>query len=408
MKRTNMMNRISSQTTADLFFQFNWSGDGVQHTDAFAGHRVNFWRDMMPQRLVEALMGKRSGDLVGLSISLDELLGVTSTREVRTIDHRQFDSSRISKTSYQARLGRFYPKGILADVTGIFKANRDPFRCIAVANGHLGIAMGHPMAGKIIDLKVTVGSIRSKSEERGGTLRHWGEIIARGPGMQARWENQPTDFFSDHPFERKDELPDTGFYTRPRLVQHIDDTAADMVRQIYSRFLLNDMKILDLMSSWQSHLPETSGSHHVTGLGLNKEELQYNETLQDHLVHDLNANGLIPYDDDTFDLMLCSLSVEYLMNPFQIFNEAARILKPGGYLVISFSNRWFEPKSIKIWRELHEFERMGLVLEYFKHDHLFDDLHTYSVRGLSRPAHDKYYGKIPCSDPVYVVWGRSR
>lgn len=408
MERTNIMNRISTRTTADLFFQFNWSGNDVQHTDAFAGHRVNFWRDMMPQNLVEALMGKSSGDLVRLNLSVDELLGVTSTQEIRTVDHRQFDSSRIYKTPCQARLGRFYPKGILADVTGIFKANRDPFRCIDLASRHLGIAMGHPMAGKAIDLNVTVGSIRSKLEERGGTMRHWGEVIAQGPGMQARWENQPTDFFSDHPFERKDESPDTAFYTQPRLVQHIDDTAIDMVRQIYSRFLWNDMKILDLMSSWQSHLPETYRSHHVTGLGLNKEELQNNKALQDYLFHDLNANGQIPYDDDTFDLILCSLSVEYLINPFQIFNEAARILKPGGYLVISFSNRWFDPKAIKIWRELHEFERMGLVLEYFKHDYLFDDLHTYSVRGLSRPTHDKYYGKIPYADPIYVVWGRSK
>jgi FKBP-type peptidyl-prolyl cis-trans isomerase 2 len=408
MERRNNMNRINSQTTADLFFQFNWSENGVQHTDAFAGHQVNFWRDIIPQRLVEGLMEKKTGDLVRMSISVDELLGVPSTNGVHTIDHRQFDSSRISRTSYRPRTGRFYPKGILADVTGVFKANTEPFRCIDVANGQLGIAMGHPMAGKTIDLNVTVGSIRSKLEERGGSLRKWGEIIARGPGMQARWENQPTDFFSDHPFERKDELPDSAFYARPRLVQHIDDTAIDMVRQIYSRFILNDMKILDLMSSWQSHLPETNSSHHVTGLGLNKEELQNNKALQEYHVHDLNADSQIPYDDDTFDLILCSLSVEYLINPFRVFKEAARILKPGGYLMISFSNRWFEPKSIKIWRELHEFERMGLVLEFFKRDDLFSDLHTYSVRGLSRPPHDKYYGKIPYSDPVFVVWAMSK
>jgi SAM-dependent methyltransferase len=114
----------------------------------------------------------------------------------------------------------------------------------------------------------------------------------------------------------------------------------------------------------------------------------------------------LPFDSNSYDLVLCSLSVEYLTSPWDVFSDLARVVKPGGHVVVTFSNRWFEPKAIRIWNELHEFERMGLVLEYFKESRTFDDLRTYSVRGLPRPADDKYSGQIPFSDPVYAVWGR--
>jgi SAM-dependent methyltransferase len=73
----------------------------------------------------------------------------------------------------------------------------------------------------------------------------------------------------------------------------------------------------------------------------------------------------LPFPDGTFDAVLCNVSVEYLVRPFQVFAEVARVLKTGGLFVQTFSNRWFPPKVVKIWPELHEFERLGLVLEYF-------------------------------------------
>lgn len=400
------MNQISADTTADLFFQVNWSSDGVQHTDAYSGHQVNFWRDMLPYSLNDLLMGKQTGDQVSLAMPAIALVGTESTEDIQTVGRRQFDGSLIKQNPPQPRLGRFYPKGILAGMPGIFKANKEPFRCISQNNGHLGIDLGHPLAGKSLELLVTVGAIRPKPEERGGGVRDWGELITLGLGMQARWNGQATDFFTDRPFHRLNTSPDSDFYARTRLVQHIDDTAIDIVRQTYARFLTDDMMVLDLMSSWQSHLPQDVHLQHVTGLGLNEVELQNNNRLNDHVVHDLNADAKLPFDDQAFDVILCTVSVEYLIDPFTVFEEAARVLKPGGYFVISFSNRWFDPKVTRIWTELHEFERMGLVLEYFRGSGRFDDLQTYSVRGLKRPFNDKYYGKIPFSDPVFAVWGR--
>jgi SAM-dependent methyltransferase len=169
--------------------------------------------------------------------------------------------------------------------------------------------------------------------------------------------------------------------------------------------LRKDMRVLDLMSSWQSHLSDDAAPLQLSGLGLNATELEKNPMLSDCVVHDLNQSPRLPYADASYDLVVCSVSVEYLVRPFEVFTEVARVLRPGGVFATVFSNRWFPTKAVRIWTELHEFERMGLVLEYFRKDRLFNNLHSYSVRGLARPTDDKYFGQTPYSDPVYAVWG---
>lgn len=400
------MNRITTDTLADLFFQVNWKSDGVQHTDAYAGRHVNIWRDHLPRRLYQTLLNKASGDQFSLALTPGELMDSHQVSQLKLIKREQFDATRMGGTPKSPRMGRFYPKGVLKDVAGVFRANTEPFRCVRVNNGHIEMEMGHPLAHSNLALNVMVGTVQEKTEERGGTMRDWGDIITHGVGMQSRWLNHPTDFFSNHPFQRADEWDDNIFYEKPRLVQHIDDAAIDILKQLYGRFLENGHRVLDLMSSWQSHLPGDTTLSQLSGLGLNEVELQKNPHLSDYKVHDLNENPKLPYDNGSYDVVVCSLSVEYLTQPFKIFKEIARVLQPGGMFVVTFSNRWFAPKSIRIWTELHEFERMGLVVEYFKKDHLFEDLHTYSIRGLERPAYDKYFRQQPEADPIYAVWGR--
>jgi SAM-dependent methyltransferase len=96
------------------------------------------------------------------------------------------------------------------------------------------------------------------------------------------------------------------------------------------------------------------------------------------------------------------------VKPFEVFEEIARVLRPGARFVVTFSNRWFPPKVINLWQDCHEFERMGIVLEYFLRSGRFANLETYSLRGLPRPEDDKYAGQIALSDPVYAVWGERR
>jgi len=114
----------------------------------------------------------------------------------------------------------------------------------------------------------------------------------------------------------------------------------------------------------------------------------------------------LPFDDEAFDAVICAVSVEYMTRPFEVFSDAARILKPEGAFIHTFSNRWFPPKVISLWQELTEFERMGLVLEYFLGSGAYSNLETYSSTGWSRPETDRYYPDLMTADPVYAVWGQ--
>jgi len=103
--------------------------------------------------------------------------------------------------------------------------------------------------------------------------------------------------------------------------------------------------------------------------------------------------------------VICTASIEYLTYPLKIMTEVARVIKPGGKFVVTFSERCFPTKAITLWSQLHPFERMQLVLEYFRESGLFEDLNTYSKRGLPRPVDDKYFTENKMSDPVYAIWG---
>ena len=156
------------------------------------------------------------------------------------------------------------------------------------------------------------------------------------------------------------------------------------------------------MSSMNSHIAQRLDVKRLTGLGLNKEELEANPVLDEIVIHDINQDPRLPFDDASFDTVLCSLSIEYITQPSILFDEVARTLRPGGRFIISFSNRWFPSKAVQVWNNLHDFERIGLIMEYFIESAHFGDIDTCTYRGLPRPVDDKH--NIPLSDPIYAVW----
>lgn len=402
------MPSITSSSKAEILFQLNWSSDMAQHTDVLAAPQVDFWRDLLPADMAAELQGKQMGDQVQSRMDLVNGSRLVAPTDIRQFSRDRFHPDRRRHGDLVPRNGRFYPKGLLKDLPGVFSANIEPFRCVAVNNGRIKVDLGHPLAGRRVTVTATVGKIDDGGQQRGGNLHHWWEELARGPGMQARWQHQPTDFTEPDAFNRIDESSDGRFYTRPRLVQHIDDAAINVIAQLYDRFVSDGMRVLDLMSSWQSYLPEHASPSEVVGIGLNAEEMSANRRLSRHLVHDLNRDPHLPFDDGTFDAVVCTVSVEYLTRPFEVFDQVARVLKPGGVFAVTFSDRWFETKTIHIWPRLHPFERMGLVMDYFGRSRAFEGLQTYSLRGLERPRHDKYFPEKRTADPVFAVWARRR
>lgn len=319
----------------------------------------------------------------------------------------RFERREVNSCCIEPRAGRFYPKGLLKGLPNVFKINVEPFRCAGVEPEELTVDFNHPLADKPLEMGVTVRAVEDKPLDRGGRVIDWMEVITNGPGMQVRSNGKPTDFFSDDPFCRQDDQNDSVFYEKPRLVTHIDEKAQETIRSLYGTLLKPGMRVLDLMSSWRSQVPPSLKLSGLTGLGLNQEEMAQNPQLTECLVHDLNRNPGLPFEDQTFDAVICTVSVEYLIRPFEVFEDVARILKPGGLFVHTFSNRWFPPKAIRVWTELSEFERMGLVLEYFMKSGAYENLETYSCRGWPRPESDRHYPDILTGDPVYAVWGRT-
>lgn len=210
-------------------------------------------------------------------------------------------------------------------------------------------------------------------------------------------------------FKRQDESADTEFYRIDRFVNHLDTRALETVSSIIGRLVIEDRPaILDLMASFDSHVPPGLEASEVAGLGLNRNELERNKRLTRRVIHDLNLDPKLPFEDASFDTVLNTVSVDYLTRPLEVFREVGRVLKPGGLFLVIFSNRWFPPKVVRIWKEATESERVELVEEYFSRAGMFERTSTYLSMGKPRPRNDRYAELGLPSDPVYAVYAEKK
>ena len=178
----------------------------------------------------------------------------------------------------------------------------------------------------------------------------------------------------------------------PRLVTHIDDGAIAAVGDLYDELSI-DGHVLDLMSSRVSHFHTPPA--HLTVLGMNDHELQANTAAADRVVHDLNTDPTLPFDDDTFDAVVCCVSVDYLIRPIEVFREVRRVLRPGGPFVCTFSNRLFPTKAIRGWLATDDEQHCAIVAEYFRRSGGW----TGPVAQLRTPTDGR-------GDPLYAVYAR--
>ena len=165
-------------------------------------------------------------------------------------------------------------------------------------------------------------------------------------------------------FEREDESDDAGFYLGPRLVTHIDVATIASLTEFYREMLPQGADLLDLMSSWVSHLPPGAEYGRVAGLGMNAQELAANPQLGEWTVHDLNRDPELPYEDESQDAVLNAVSVQYLTRPVEVFESIRRVLRPGGLSIVAMSHHCFPTKAIQVFHQLSGADRLKLVSHY--------------------------------------------
>jgi SAM-dependent methyltransferase len=216
--------------------------------------------------------------------------------------------------------------------------------------------------------------------------------------------------FSAEDFRRADESADTQFYTQPRFVQHIDDGAIESLKSYYASVIREGARVLDLCSSWTSHLPEGLKGRLAScvGYGLNGKEMEANGHLTGFWVRDLNAKGsqgevmqggqeplLKEVADGTVDVVICNVSVDYLVEPLIVLEEVKRCLKIGGTAHMAFSNRCFPTKVVGRWLRMRDEERRRWVGCYF-----------WAVGGFQDVEEVILKDGRDWSDPLFVVRAR--
>ncbi len=177
---------------------------------------------------------------------------------------------------------------------------------------------------------------------------------------------------------------------------HIDDGAIAAVSGLFRGLIPPDSVVLDLMSSWRSHWPRGHPKQRLVGLGLNAAEMADNPDLDEHLVHDINQDQVLPFKDSSFDAVVITVSVQYLTRPIETFQQVNRILRPGGVFIVTFSNRMFPTKAVRIWRGTSDQGRVELVASYLDYAGNFQDIKG----GLANQ------GDSPTGDPLFAVVSR--
>lgn len=400
------MERISYKTKADVLLKCSWQSLIGQHEEIYFC-KINVWRDidLFPAKIKQLLLDRQQGDSFTVRFKKGELFGY-SEASIISLNLSQFQPPSPYRKKIKPLIGRFYPLGFFVGLEGVFPENSKPVRVIGIEGDKIWIDTNIPISKYEIELEFHILQVVSKSGDIGGECKDWCAIsLENGPGMQIRFNDIPTDFELDNPdsFKRQDESEDIIFYKEPRITTHIDSKCHENLLEIYRRLLPKNGNILDLMSSYQSHVPESENIR-LIGLGLNEEEMKQNRSLSKYIIHDINKNPKLPFVDEEFDAVVCDLSIEYVTKPFELIKEVRRILKKDGIFTVSFSNRYFPTKVVKIWIDLHEFERMGYVLELLLREGGFKNFKTFSVKGFRRPYDDKYFGCTLFSDPLYLVY----
>ena len=393
--------QASSQISANI--GIHWSGHDCRFSDWMFVPVIKLWRDSLPPGMQNRLIGTRRGDCPSVTFAPGELLAQHDKTRIQRLARSCFQPPA-SETRTSPRVGRFYPSDYFHGINGIYRGNSFPCRVIEQVDDEFTVDFNHPLAERGIGFELCIDSVKRASAERGGRCLDIGALCTDlGPGMQDRLAGHATEFWSDAPFSRIDEGDDSAAF-EPRLTPFWDERALAVVSRFYRQHLHDGLDVLDLMAGVHSPLQESGVAvRSMTGVGLNRIELEHNPLFDRRLVHNVNNLQPLAFDDASFDCVLVHAAFEYATDPPRLIAEIRRILRPRGALIISFSDRYVADKAIRVWTEIQPFERTGLILSLLREDTGFADFVAMSQRGLPRPAHDELAASRPQSDPVFVV-----
>lgn len=399
--------RVDDHGLASVTLAVHWSDDRAVHEDEMHVEKFSVWReaDILPAGIGSKIPGMAAGDRAEAGVASGDVVGAwRADRQIGTA-LSSFDTHHRRGLEVRPRVGRFYPQGFFHGVKGIFEDAIEPARITGLSDRGMDLDLNHPLARFPLRVGLRVDQVLPGFDRRGGRCISPLDDLLRHAGLAAPlWNGDETDYGDDADgLSRMDSRDDSTFYATPRMVQHLDDRALQTVNALYRRLIPGHAEVLDLMASFDSHLQgvDIAGLHL---LGMNPEELAANAPAQERTVQDLNDTPALPLQDGSLDAVICTASIEYLTQPRDVLAETRRVLRPGGLFAVTFSNRWFPTKAIRIWSELHEFERLGMVTQWLQHAG-FTGLQTFSSRGWPRPGDDRHAGETPYSDPVYAVWG---
>lgn len=284
---------------------------------------------------------------------------------------------------------------------GFVAANSNPEQCDAKSVDN-GVGSNNP---RYIDKEVQM----AYGEDGNGNPRTRGILVRRltGDSTPYSFPVQPVRLvqtwpeawpFKEQDFSRSDPSNDKGFYAIPKLVYHIDEPAVASLTQYYRKNIPAKSDILDICSSWVSHypleFPETM--KRISATGISGLELGFNDQLTGgHETRDLNENPTLPYEDESFDVVTCVVSIDYLIEPVKVLKEVYRVLRPGGKVILSQSNRCFPTKAIAMWLQMNDRQHLELINGYLQYAGGFEPRKAFDITAT---LPDNGY-----RDPMFIV-----
>lgn len=352
------MSVFNDNTVGALEFTITWEKNGLKHEEWFLGRKFNPVNDVFPRGMREALEGKKVGESVTLSYEPRMCIPRFRRSLVQTFPLDRLRPKTVDGRSIIPLEGRFYPQGHINGLLDVYPDTLTPFRLIELDEKSFTADRNHPLANIPVSITAAIQYMEKRDSGTYGSLTHWREKTCDwGPGMQAMHDGEPTAFHHPVFFDRL-AADDLEF-----LPPAMDQTAHENLESIHARFIKPGMRVLDF------------------SLGSERPEGKY-------------------------DAAICTQSIEYMTRPVDILRYVYHFLEPGAPVILGFTNHYDSDQVIQGWVDLHEFERMGLALEYLRVANLFENAGTISMRNDWRKQDDtRFLEAKGVSDPVYVAYG---